>query len=71
MDIGRDEPIDYDLKKEADDLDLEGQTSDFEDWWGVEREGKNSQGSSSDHDDDDDDDGGEMMPVWNQPAYEV
>lgn len=28
--------IDYDLKKLNDD-DLEGQTSDFEEWWGVER----------------------------------
>lgn len=28
--------IDYDLKDTKDD-DLEGQTSDFEEWWGVER----------------------------------
>jgi hypothetical protein len=36
---GTDEEKDIELKKEGDE-DLEGQTSDFEDWRGVEREGK-------------------------------
>ena len=54
------EKINYDLKGEE-GLD-DGQSSDFEDWWGVERDnGK----TSDDHDSDDDEpSGGEMLPVF-------
>jgi len=58
--------VNYDLKGEQDDDLWEGQSSDFEDFWGVEREGKRSdsdENRSSDREDDDDDHGGEMMPV--------
>ena len=54
------EKINYDLK--GDDGLHEGESSDFEDWWGVERDtGK----TSDDHDSDDDEpSGGEMLPVF-------
>ena len=46
--------------------EVEAQTSDFESWWGVERDGKKN--SSTSDDNDDDDDGGEMMPVFDIPV---
>ena len=61
--------IDYDLRGENNEEGLEagGETSDFEDWWGVEREGHNDEHTSDENKDDDDDDdgpdGGEMMPI--------
>lgn len=63
------EKHDYDLQ-DADKQDLEDQSSDFEDWWGVEREGTQNQNAktSSDENDDDDDDGGEMMPIFDIPV---
>ena len=54
----QDRKIDYDLKKEDGD-----QSEDFEDWWGVEREGKKDESTSEENEDDDDDNGGEMMPI--------
>ena len=61
------EEIEYDLKR-VDRDDDEAQSSDFEEWWGVEREGKSEEkwwsANDSHEDDDDQDDGGEMMPVF-------
>ena len=56
------ERIDYDLKGNGEDgLVHDGESSDFEEWWGVERDN----GKSSDHDSDDDEpSGGEMLPVF-------
>ena len=57
--------IDYELKKENGEDDVENQSSDFEDFHGVERRGKKDESctSSDENDDDDDEEGGEMMPV--------
>ena len=56
--------LDYELKREAGDD--QGQSSDFEEWWGVEREGRGGPSQTDDKNDTDDDDldGGEMMPVF-------
>eukprot|EP00356_Strombidium_inclinatum_P001982 CAMPEP_0170479356 /NCGR_PEP_ID=MMETSP0208-20121228/624_1 /TAXON_ID=197538 /ORGANISM="Strombidium inclinatum, Strain S3" /LENGTH=98 /DNA_ID=CAMNT_0010751733 /DNA_START=210 /DNA_END=506 /DNA_ORIENTATION=+ len=53
------EEIDYDLR-DGNLNDGDAELSDFENWWGVERQG-NERGMQSD--DDDDADGGEMMPI--------
>ena len=48
--------IEYDLKR-VDRDDDEAQASDFEEWWGVEREGKTEESwwtGGDSHDDDDD-----------------
>ena len=63
QELDKEPEIDYDLKNND---DQEGQTSDFEEWWGVEREGKKE--SSDSNSSDDDDDGGEMMPIF-EPIF--
>ena len=50
--------------KDAQILDDESsEISDFENNWGVQREGRQGDMSNTDDDDEDDSDGGEMMPV--------
>ena len=58
---GEEKIIDYDLKRNGEDGLHEGESSDFEDWWGVERD--NGKTSDSHDSDDDEPSGGEMRPV--------
>ena len=60
--IDFEEKIDYDLKRNGEDGLHEAESSDFEEWWGVERD----QGKSTDSHDSDDDEphGGVQQPVF-------
>ena len=51
-------------EKEAQILsDESSEISDFDNNWGVQREGRQGEMSNTDDEDEDDEDGGEMMPI--------